>query len=169
MKIPALALIFTAFCLGGQLISLKLEQRVKMLEKIYLLFSQISAKIHFTADSAKDIFVSLERCENYEILPFVGECSRLLSQGKSFNEAWSDALKQKENTRSLKKEDVELLMSFSSSFGATDVSGQISNCALHMELVKEKTATAKRDFDLYSKPVKGICALIGTAIFVFFI
>lgn len=168
MKYAALSLIFVCMCFLGQTVSKQLEKRVSMLEKIYVLFSDICSRIEFTADTSGDIFSSLARSDSYDILPFVKECEALMKEGKSFDEGWIAAIKNIRNTSSLKKEDINILISFSQLFGATDVSGQISNCRLHMELIKEKISLAKKDFEMYSRPAKGIGLLSGTAVFIFF-
>lgn len=166
-----ISLLAVAFCIAfsGRFISKQLELRITKLEKIYVLFSDISSRIEFTADCVADIFSSLSLGENYEDLPFVDECKKSLNEGESFDAAWQKSLKKSSNISGLKKEDVNVLLSFGSSFGSTDITGQISNCEIHKKLIDSKLQSARADFAMYSKPAKGIGILAGVAVFILFI
>ncbi len=162
------ALMAVAFCVSflGQYISKQLEMRIIKLEKIYVLLSDISSRIEFTADSVTDIFSSLSVGENYGVLPFVKDCETRLLHGEDFDSAWLSSLK---NLQGLRKEDIEVLISFGASFGTTDIAGQKSNCEIHKKLIESKLQSAQADFKMYSKPAKGIGMLVGIAIFILFI
>lgn len=168
MKNIILCVIGFCLSLSGYFISKQLEQRIKKLEKIYVLFSDISSRIEFTADSVTDIFNSLSFSENYSALPFVDRCKNQLQQGDDFVTAWTCSLDDG-NTSGLKKDDIDVLISFGSSFGTTDVSGQISNCEIHKKLIESKIQSAQEDYKVYSKPAKGIGVLAGIALFIIFV
>lgn len=166
-----IASFFLALCfsMAGQFAAKQLELRILKLEKLYVLFSDISSRIEFTADSASDIFSSLTQTDNYELLPFVGDCKQRLITGEDFNSAWQSSLGKRENVAGLKKEDVSVLLSFGASFGTTDVTGQLSNCEIHKKLIEAKIKSAEREFNMYSKPARGIGILAGAAVLILFI
>ncbi|MBQ8784371.1 MAG: stage III sporulation protein AB [Clostridia bacterium] len=163
MKLIAAFLIAICFSSAGQFVSKQLELRIAKLEKIYVLFSDIKSRIEFTADCAGDIFSSLNQMHSYELLPFVGDCEGRLCNGESFDSAWKNSLLIRQNVTGLKKEDISVLVSFGSSFGTTDTAGQLSNCEIHKKLVEAKLNSARADFNLYSKPARGIGLLAGFA------
>ncbi len=166
MRYAASFLIAVCFFMAGRLVSGRLEMRIAKLEKIYVLFSDIKSRVEFTADCATDIFSSLSESHGYDALPFVSDCAGRLLQGESFDSAWETAISTKGNVSGLKKEDVALLFSFGGGFGTTDTTGQISNCEIHKRLIEEKIAAAYKDFDMHSRPAKGIGLLAGLAVLI---
>ncbi len=165
----SLFIIFVCFSFFGGYLSKQIERRIKKLEKILLLFSHISSRIEFAAQNIGDIFCALEQEKSYDILPFVKGCSALLNVGESFDLAWEKSLNNLENISCLKKEDVGILLSFGCGLGKSDVSGQVSNCQVHKALIEDKLESARKDFAMYSKPLKGIGVLAGTAVIILFI
>ncbi len=163
MKQFAAVLLAISFFLGGRFLVKRLEARVNKLEKIYILLSDISSRIHYTADSLKDIFISVNLSQNYQNLPFVSACQKRLETGESFIVVWQSEISKRENVRDLKKEDISVLFSFGSSLGTTDVNGQISNCEVHKRLIDEKISVARSDYQKYSKSVSGIGTLAAIA------
>ncbi len=159
-------LLAVSFFMAGRFAVKRLETRVICLEKIYVLFSEIGSRIQYTADTAADIFSSLDGSGNYSVLPFVSECKCRLLEGETFDSAWNRSVNGCENSLPLKKTDMGILESFGSGFGTTDISGQVSNCEIHKKLVNEKIASARRECDLYSKPVGGIGILAGIAVMI---
>ena len=166
MRYAAAFLIAGCFFMAGRQVSGKLEIRIEKLEKIYVLLSDIKSRIEFTADCAADIFSSLSESHSYDALAFVKDCALRLSQGESFDSAWKTAVSKKENVSGLKKEDISLLFSFGGGFGTTDTTGQLSNCEIHKKLIEEKIAAAHKDFNMYSRPAKGIGLLAGVAVLI---
>lgn len=166
MRYAAAFLIAVCFSMSGRLVSGKLKMRITKLEKIYVLFSDIKSRVEFTADCAADIFSSLSASYSYDVLPFVSDCACRLLQGESFDSAWESAVSEKENVSNLKKEDVAILFSFGGGFGTTDTTGQLSNCEIHKKLIEEKLAEAYKDFNLHSRPAKGIGLLAGIAVLI---
>lgn len=164
MKFVAVIMMAFCFSMMGCFVSSQLELRISRLEKICVFLSDVKSRIQFTADCAADIFCSLNNTANYDLLPFVGDCTKGLQNGESFDFCWKSSLMKKKNISGLKKEDIAILFSFGASFGTTDVAGQLSNCEIHKKLVEAKLNCAKKDFELYSKPAKGIGVLTGIAI-----
>lgn len=166
MKYCAALLIALSFSMAGYYVSIRFEKRIAMLEKIYLLFADISSRIEFTADCVADIFSSLVAAGGYRDLPFVNTCAQELMTGEGFDSVWQSSLSEKENVAGLKKEDISILLSFGAIFGTTDVAGQVSNCKIHKKLIEAKIEEARRESRMYSKPVKGIGVLAGIAVLI---
>lgn len=142
--------------------------RVKKIEKILLLLSQIKTEIEFTAASVEEIFNSLSSSGSYSSLPFVDICRKKMHSGEDFETAWSGALSRNENTYSLKKEDVSLLCSFGAALGTTDSAGQIRNCEMHEKLFRERLDSAEAEREKLAKPAKITGALAGAAAVIIF-
>lgn len=168
MRHAALFIIAASVALGGQMISRRLEKRVRLLQKICVLFSCVCTNIEFTAQSAADIFSFLSSSGDFDDLPFVKKCSDLLLGGESFEKGWRESVLCRENTAALKRGDLEILLSFGSSFGTTDVLGQAANCKLHMKLAESKLESAKRELEMYSKPARSLGVLFGAAVYIIF-
>lgn len=168
MKHIALFIVSVSIALGGQMLSRRLEKRVRLLQKICVLFSCVCTKIEFTAQSAADIFSYLSDCGDFDDLLFIKKCAEALARGESFEDAWNRSLLNRENAKELKKGDLEVLLSFGSLFGTTDVAGQSANCKLHIKLAEDKLENAKKELELYSKPVRSLGILFAAAVYIIF-
>lgn len=168
MRHTALFIIAASVTLCGQMVARRLEKRVKLLQKICVLFSCVCTKIEFTAQSAADIFSFLSSSGDFDSLPFVKKCSDRLLLGESFEIAWRESVLCRENTAGLRHNDLEVLLSFGSSFGVTDVSGQAANCKLHMKLAQSKLENAEKQLEMYSKPARSLGILVGAAVYIIF-
>lgn len=164
------ALFFMGFAVAcaGYLYSLRLETRVRKIEKILLFLSQIKTNLEFTAENAESIFSILSKRQELTSLPFVGDCFMNMKNGDSFSSAWNNSINCTENVRCLKKDDVALLRSFGASFGITDLSGQMRNCEMHEKLFHERLTLAEEERKAFSKPVKITGLLCGIAVMIIF-
>ncbi len=168
MRTVSAFLIAFSFCGAGYLFSKKLDLRVKKLEKIILMISEIKTEIEFSAQNINDIIDSLITKGDFGLLPFLNNLKEILSDGENFDFAWKKSLTVKENIGGLKKEDVELLLSFGSSLGKTDSSGQMNNCEMHIRFFEEKLKNAVNEKKMLSRPAKGIgfaCSLTVLILF----
>lgn len=168
MRLASLFLMaFSAAC-AGYLYSKKLEARVKKIEKILLLLSQIKTEIEFTAENIEEIFNSLSDSCDYSPLPFIDICRRKLGDGEDFSTAWLTAISSRECSFALKKEDISLLSSFGAALGKTDSAGQIRNCEMHEKLFRERLKEASEDNRRLSKPARITGILSGAAVMIIF-
>ena len=97
LRAAAVMSIALSVSFAGCLYSKRLEIRVRKLEKILLLLSQIKTAIEFTADSLEGILSSLGDTCDLSLLPFVEVCRLKMTGGADFFSAWSEALAAKEN------------------------------------------------------------------------
>ena len=169
LRTAAVMSIALSASFAGCLYSKRLEMRVRKLEKILLLLSQIKTAIEFTADSVEGILATLNDTCDFSLLPFAEDCRLKMAKGADFFSAWSEALAARENVFQLKKEDVSLLLSFGAALGATDSAGQMRNCEMHERLFKERLEAAIADKKTLSKPVRVVGFLAGAAVMIIFV
>lgn len=150
--------------LTGQYTAYRLIRRVIILEKIQLMLSSIENEISFRSSPSYILIKSLGENPQLSELGFIGECLRRTGGGEDFHSAWKSSVSMKENVRYLKKEDTALLISFGELFGTTDTEGQISNCRLHSELVRDKLREARDIRDRYASLFMGMGIVCGVGI-----
>lgn len=143
--------------------------RVRLLEKILIMLSCVENEIRFLCTPADSIIDELAQKDELKPLLFLAECSAGMKNGENFAGAWSKAITQKENVRGLTKSDVGILSSFGGIFGTTDALGQVSNCRVHTELVKENLAQARSERDKYSPLSDGMGFVLGVGVIIIFI
>ncbi len=137
-----------------------------MLEKTEILISVIRDEISFYALPVSELIHLLSKKDTLKQLKFISECSRRLTAGCDFPQAWTNALDDRKNTAFLKKKDVELLKSFGENFGVTDSEGQLSNCNVCLDLLKINHNEALKDKERYSYLSTGIGFLAGLGIMI---
>ena len=141
--------------------------RVRMLRSACLFLSGIRTEIEFSLENAAGIFEHL--APHYsDSLPFCTENKENIKAGKSFYESWHISLMNKENTKSLKSDDIALLDSFGRNFGTSDLDGQMANCDMHIQLIKSNLQKAENEMKLYSKPAAAVGFLCGAAVYILF-
>ncbi len=140
-----------------------------MLEKVELMLSVIANEISFVSRPADELIDELAKRQELSQLKFIPTCREYISGGCDFKAAWQNSLKRPENVRFLKKSDVLLLISFAEGFGVTDSDGQLSNCSLHRNFLRDNINDAKLQRDKYSKMSSGLGLLCGIGVVVVFI
>ena len=167
MKQAALFMIALSVAAAGIGISSRFGERVKMLKSVCLFISAIKTEVEFSLESAVEIFERLSPVYSSD-LPFVGACRDMLQNGESFEKAWAQSVMISDNTKSLKDEDIQLLLSFGKSFGTTDVSGQTANCDIHIRFFQQNLQKADNEMKLYRKPAAALGILSGAGIYILF-
>ena len=164
------ALIFTgiACALTGEYFSFALSRRVELLEKIQIMLSAAENQLRYLSMPSDRIIEFLSANSQLDGLDFLNDCSKNLTDGGDFRTAWRKAVSDRRNTRFLKKEDTELLMSFGEMFGVTDTAGQVANCGLHSALLRDKLSEARSARDRFSSLSTGLGAAAGVGIIIIF-
>lgn len=150
-----------ACALTGQYIAYRLNMRVRMLEKILVMLSSAQSNLEYLSSPSDELVHSLAENRELKNLKFLKACSEKIKNGADFRTAWETSLREKSNTPYLKDEDISLLVSFGELFGTTDTAGQISNCRLHAEMLKDKLEEAKRYCDSYASLSYGMGIVCG--------
>lgn len=91
---------------------------------------------------------------------------RLTEDGKDFPTAWKLAVKNNKTAALLRPRDIQLLLSFGSQLGTTDVSGQVSLCVLYEKLFEEELKSAQNHEEHYGKIYRQSGIFIGAAIII---
>ena len=169
MKIAALTALGLVFVLSGQYMACVLNGRVRMLEKIQLMLTAAENSISFLQSPSDGIIKSLSENAELKELKFLAECRAEMCGGTDFPEAWKSSVSKKDNTRYLKDGDRAVLVSFGELFGTTDAAGQISNCRIHSELVRDRLSAARAERGKYAPLVCGMGAVFGIGVIIMLI
>ena len=112
-----------------------------------------------------------ELSENAELreLKFLKVCLEKMRSGSEFPEAWSGSLSEKGCVRFLKDGDRAVLISFGEMFGTTDVAGQLSNCRVHSELIKDRLSQARSVRERYASLSCGMGIVCGLGVIIMMI
>ena len=134
--------------------------------EILLFISAVKNEIEFNRKPIIAIF--RENCQgsSYKPLSFISQCVRLTEDGKDFPTAWKLAVKNNKTAALLRPRDIQLLLSFGSQLGTTDVSGQVSLCVLYEKLFEEELKSAQNHEEHYGKIYRQSGIFIGAAIII---
>ncbi len=150
----------------GQHIAYSFSARVRLLEKVELMINIISNEISFLSVPADELIRELSERSEISGLKFISDCKFSITSGMDFKSAWQSSLKKRENVKYLSKSDVSVLSSFADGFGITDGEGQISNCSLYLEFIRNNLNDAKLRREKYSAMSSGLGILSGIGIIV---
>lgn len=120
--------------------SRRLTLRVEQLEAFLRFLSLAQTEIRFTALPVEQI---VER-HGGELM-FLQKCANECSLGKPFTVSWEESVNSQSKTGGFLPSDLELLKSFGSELGASDVEGQLSHCSLYSELIRESLKNAREE------------------------
>ena len=133
-------ILITAFC-SGFVYKRKLFARENSLKKCILLFESIETLVGFSMNDIQRILKELSDRLNLSFLKtFVSDNSDL-----SLEEKWKNSLKAVYTDDCFKKEDVDVLISFSALLGITDYEGQYKNCRIHIEMMNKLLLEAEEE------------------------
>lgn len=133
-------LLVAAGTLAGYLESHKLTARVEQLEAFLRFLSLAQTEIRFAALPVEQIVQKHGR-----ELEFLRLCAQNCGGGKAFSTVWEQSVTAGTGDGGLLSQDIELLRGFGSGFGASDVDGQLSHCALYTELIGESLKSAREE------------------------
>lgn len=162
----ALLIVGIVCALTGSYFAERLHKRVIMLEKTELMLSVIYNEIKYISLPAVQLVDLLSTKSELKELKFIRSCRRYLNEGDPFPESWKKSLSA--STSSLNRRDTELIISFGENFGTTDNDGQLSKCALYLELLKSNYNEAVNNYSRYSKLFKSLGVLAGLSVIILF-
>ena len=134
--------------------------------EILLFISAVKNEIEFNRKPIISIFRENSSRNFAKSLSFISECVALTEKGKDFMTAWELSVKNDKSVSLLSPQDVQLLLSYGSQLGTTDVSGQINLCVLYQKLFEEKLKTAQNYEEHYGKIYRQSGIFIGAAIII---
>ena len=142
LKVIGLLALIAASTGVGMHFSSRLRERVHLLELILKMLADIETMIRFQAAEVGVIFDKLAKNRRYAPLTFIDDCAAAIKGGGTLVQAF-DQIDQ--SALPLKKGDEAQLASFFGALGATDVEGQLKNCAMHKNLFEDTLQAAKED------------------------
>ena len=139
---------------------------MKLLTDILLLISALRNEIEFSRKPILSLLGESNGLYFSKSLSFISECVTLTDKGYDFAKAWEMSVKKDSISYLLSSRDTELLISFGSQLGTTDVSGQISLCVLYEKLFEEKLKAAQKYEERYGKIYRQSGIFVGAAIII---
>lgn len=138
-----------------------------MLEKIQLMLTTAENNLSFLRTPAADLIKNLAENSELRDLKFLGICLSKMQNGEAFPKAWNSSIRGA--VKYLRSGDIAVLISFGEQFGTTDVKGQISNCRVHSELIKDRLEDARSVRERYSSLACGMGIVCGLGVIIMMI
>lgn len=136
--------MITACALTGQWISLGLKKRIESLEQIKIMIQFFETQLNFCRTPVLDLLLKAEKRFDNRSFKFIKMCRDICDEGRSFSDAWENAVCSFIPSGFTKK-DKEFLISFGNQLGRTDLEGQTAICRLYDSLFDEQLIAAKED------------------------
>lgn len=163
--IGAFFVIITGIMLGFSA-SAKLSRRVQFLEGYISALKEASIRIRYTACDITELF----RCDGSGAVDIM---LRLFTQkvksGKSAKNAWTSAVNTLSDKKQLAKEDKTLIEEFGTTFGTSDVDGELTHIQAHITLLSDRLEKARTEQTEKSKLYKILGLFGGVTLAVIFI
>lgn len=123
----------------GFSVRLRAQKRITNIQKCIILLENIATSIDFSLDDINKIVSKSSEILN---LKFLDEFIRL-DKSISLKERWKEAIERTYFFDCLKTEERNILLSFSDILGTTSKQGQINNCKLYSEMLKNTVDNLK--------------------------
>lgn len=133
------------------------------------MISMIRNEINYVSLPANELMVFLSEKDELKELAFIKTCVSWVNNGEEFPSAWKRSLNEKNEMLYMRRKDIEVIKAFGESFGITDADGQISNCELCLERLKNNRNEAEREREQYSKLSGILGLLVGLGIIIVFL
>lgn len=163
MKIISLVVLGLSCVMTGQYISYRLNRRVRILEKLLLMFTMTENEISYLCRPTAELIEKLSEKEELKELDFLSECLSIYKDCGDIERAWIASVSE---SRCVDRSDSGILFSFGENLGKSDEEGQRSNCRYHAELAKERLNLAREKRDKYSSLSCGLGAMTGIGLFI---
>lgn len=134
--------------------------------EILLFISAVKNEIEFNRKPIISIFHERDRGGSFKPLSFISRCVGLTAEGEDLPAAWEKAIRSDKAAALLPPRDIQLLLSFGSQLGTTDVNGQINLCVLYEKLFEEELKKAQDHEEHYGKIYRQSGIFIGAAIII---
>ncbi len=163
MKIISLIILGLACVMTGQYAAYRLTKRVRILEKIVLMFGTIENEINYLERPTEELIKKLSEKDELKELDFLPKCLSLSEAGEDIVNAWASSIAVSDNVDG---EDACILYSFGEGLGRSDIDGQISSCRYHEKLANERLSEARDRRKRYASLACGLGMLSGIGIFI---
>jgi stage III sporulation protein AB len=137
----------------------RLAMRVYQLESFLRFLSAAQTEIRFSGLPVEQIIK-----KHGKDLKFLKICSENFETGSGFISAWESSVNTAAKREGFNDQDIALLHNFGNGFGASDLDGQLSHCALYYELVTDELKGAKEDRTRKAKLYQMLGVFSGMAV-----
>lgn len=145
---------------AGQWARLRCKKRIDNLERIKILIRFFETELKFCRTSVIELLTSAEKRFDDKRFGFLKECRILYKAENSFPEAWKQAV-ETFPPDGFTKHESELLISFGTRLGTTDLEGQVNICRLYDSLFDGQLHSAKNDLNQKGALYSGLGAAGG--------
>ncbi len=160
MPFRVIAFICFLFCgaICGAVLSDKLRKERDFCRKVLSMFSMISGLLRHRALNVYEIVHELNMSQQFGELNFLSDLPDVYRTEENFHDSWRDCIQQDET---ILAEERELLLSFGSTFGTTDVVGQLLNIESAIERFSEIERLRSENYRCKGKMYRSIGLLFG--------
>ncbi len=137
-----------------------LKKRISGLEQMIELLTVLKIKLEYELCSIPELFNALKQQQEGKTKIFLEYCLTRIADGSSLKKAWNESVDFISEEMCFIKSDVILMKDFAQSLGDTDISGQIANLTLFIELLKKNLSEAEKILKDKSR-VTMSCSLFG--------
>lgn len=135
-----------------------------MLTEILLFISAVKNEIEFNRKPVTTILRESINKNCSKHLTFIPKCVSFIDSGEDFINSWKNSVAESNVCSLLNSQESDLLVSYGSQLGTTDVCGQTSMCILYERLFSEKLKSAQAYEENYGKIYRQSGIFIGAAI-----
>ncbi len=149
---------------AGVAYSVKLKQRVDLLEKTKLMIEDMKIQLKFLNLPVYDILSNIANKDYLKKLTYIHDSCERLESGEDFRTAWQTAIKS--THLPYKREETEGLLHIGMNLGTSDAENQLSILSLNSGYFDECIAKAKLEEKKYGNLTATLGALAGCSIFI---
>lgn len=144
--------------------SVKLKQRVDLLEKTKLMIEEMKIQLKFLNLPVYDILIKISQKDYLKKLTYISDCCSTISIGNDFHKSWQAAV----NSTHLpyKREEKERLLHLGLNLGTSDTENQLNILSLNSIYFDECISKAKLEEKKYGNMTTTLGLLIGCMIFI---
>jgi len=145
LKLTGSILTVFASTMIGNLYARKLSGRPAELRELQGMLRMFETQLCYLSSILADAFFEISKSSKSPVSAIFYDASRILKREKSITaaEAWKKSVEANINNTSLNSEDKNVLISFGSSLGNTDLEGQIKNIRFTVEQLKIQEGKAE--------------------------
>lgn len=163
-KYVLLILILVCSTSIGFLLSKKYSDRVSELITFSNLVNILQNKIRFTKVPLSDAFEELSSIRSNEVISKIFYNFSKKIKTEKCEVAWNEAVEEKKDFLSLKKEDIDLIKKLGNTLGKTDLEGQMSEIDQFKILLQMQIKKAEEGRKKNEKMYKSLGTIVGLAI-----
>ncbi len=145
LKITGCVLIVSASIYIGVAYVNSMKKRIYSLSQMIELFTVLKIKLEYELCAIPELFRLIIKQEQGTYVCFLEHCISEIDAGASLKIAWNKSVDKFSREMNLSSNDTALLIDFSQALGDTDVSGQISNLEMYIELLHKNLKDAEKE------------------------